>query len=93
MRCSTGTLASPLQSFFSALSAIMRLAAVVGFGLGVVDTTRAACFSLPHTRSRPSADRALSRFRTGTLPAAEGRAPSGMRVLHECSSRRRCLRQ
>ena len=71
----------------------MRLAAVVGLGFGVVDTARAACFSLPHTRSRPSVDRALSRFLVGTSPATEGRAPSGMSVLHECSSRRRCLRQ
>lgn len=71
----------------------MRPAAVVGLGLGVVDTARAACFSLPHTRSRPSADRALSRFLTETSLATEGRVPSGMSVLHKCSSRRRCLRQ
>ena len=61
----------------------MRLAAVVDLALGL--GANAACFSLPHTRSRPSADRALSRFRSvGASSAVDaGRAPSGMRVLHE----------
>ena len=54
----------------------------LSLGLGSI----AACFSLPHTRSRPSADRAFSRFRmelSAAAAEADVPAPSGGSVLHE----------
>lgn len=86
MRLSTGTLSSPLAARFSALSAMIRLAAVEGFGFGRM----AVCFSLPQILRRPRAAFALSRF---CFWMFEGRAPMGVSVEQEWSSRKRCLRQ
>ena len=82
---SVGTFASPLAVRFSVFTAMIRLAAVDGFGFG----RTAACFSLPQTRNRPSAAFAFS----ACVGPLEGRAPIGTRVEQLWSSFNRCLRQ
>ena len=97
MRFSGEILGSPFADFLREERARVRDAAVDVVLALLKDEDEAAAaaafsdLSLPHTRRRDSAERALSRV--WVADTLEGRAPIGVSVEQAWSSGNRCLRQ